>query len=101
MPLYDTDATAFADFLTKNWGDVDQVDFVDHLQPIDPEIPCLILLVVARKDGNGKDGEIDCFSALKRQCSQERANVKCLASDGENGYEGGILKASTEFSGDW
>jgi hypothetical protein len=58
MSLYGTDVTDFADFLTKNWGDAYQAGFVDHLQPINLEISCLILLVVARKDGKVKDGKL-------------------------------------------
>jgi hypothetical protein len=44
--------------------------------------------VVARKDRKAKEGKIDCFNAPKRQCSQEHVNVKCFATDGDNGYEG-------------
>jgi hypothetical protein len=88
MSRYGTDATAFVDLLTKNWGDVYQVDFEDHLQPLDTEIPCLISLVVARNDGTAKKDGIDSFNAIKRQCSEKPVNVKCFATDGDNGYEG-------------
>jgi hypothetical protein len=54
MSLCGTDASAFADFLTKNWRDVYQAGFVDHLKPSDREIPCLILLVAVRKDEKAK-----------------------------------------------
>jgi hypothetical protein len=54
LSRHGTDAIAFAYVLTKSWRDVYQLDFVDNHQPVDTEIPCLISLVVARKDGKAK-----------------------------------------------
>jgi hypothetical protein len=61
--------------------------FVYYLQPLDPELPSIVISVVPRADGKAGKDTIDHLSNLARICSESGCWVMAVSGDGDNEYD--------------
>lgn len=82
-----TENSKWIQFVNKNWDYILTSAFIYYLQPINPEIDCLVVHFHMKTNGKATEVEKDLLLRIRRIIRKYHISIPSFAADGDSGYD--------------